>query len=67
MRFIVVNVLTHAQGVIERGRVPLLVGGTGLYLRTLMQGPTGAPPSTKESRARIDALLAEDKGDWETR
>ena len=45
----------------------MVVGGTGLYLQTLMRGPTGSPPSTKESRARIDALLAADEGDWEAR
>ena len=44
-----------------------MVGGTGLYIRTLMQGPTGAPTSTPESRALVEALVEEDQQNWETR
>lgn len=34
-------------------RLPLVVGGTGLYVRTLLQGLCGAPPSDREVRARL--------------
>ncbi|HSA61546.1 MAG TPA: tRNA (adenosine(37)-N6)-dimethylallyltransferase MiaA, partial [Nitrospiraceae bacterium] len=34
-------------------RLPLVVGGTGLYVRTLLQGLCGAPPSDRELRARL--------------
>lgn len=54
-----------AQDVISRGRVPLVVGGTGLYLRTLIHGPTGAPSSTPESRDSMDRMLEGET--WETR
>ena len=54
-----------AQDVISRGRVPLVVGGTGLYLHTLIHGPTGAPCSTPESRASMDRMLEGEA--WETR
>lgn len=46
----------------------MVVGGTGLYIKMLMEGPYGAPPSTQESRARIDKLVEEeDGGAWEVR
>ena len=52
----------------ERGRVPLVVGGTGLYIKTLMEGLVNSPPSTQESRAVIDKLVEEeDRGVWEVR
>lgn len=38
-----------------RGRVPLLVGGTMLYLRSLMQGIASLPGGSPDVRARIDA------------
>ena len=46
----------------------MVVGGTGLYLKTLMEGAIGSPPSTQESRAMIDKMVEEeDKGVWEVR
>jgi tRNA dimethylallyltransferase len=41
-----------------RGRVPLLVGGTMLYLRALMGGIAELPASSNEVRARLDAEAA---------
>jgi tRNA dimethylallyltransferase len=38
-----------------RGRLPLLVGGTGLYLRTLLHGMVVAPGRNPELRARLTA------------
>lgn len=32
-----------------------------------MQGPTGSPPSTAESKALVEAIVEQDGGDWETR
>ena len=43
------------------------MGGTGLYIRTLMQGPTGAPSSTAESKAMVDTMVEQDGGSWEAR
>lgn len=52
-----------ALGVIEalraRGRVPLLVGGTMLYYRALLQGLTPLPESDPAVRARLEGELAE--------
>ena len=38
----------------QAGRVPLLVGGTGLYFRSLQQGLSDLPESEPEVRARIE-------------
>lgn len=35
--------LTHIEDVLGRGKVPVIVGGTGLYLRTLMEGLSEVP------------------------
>ncbi|BAZ94870.1 tRNA isopentenyltransferase MiaA [Thiohalobacter thiocyanaticus] len=41
------------------GRIPLLVGGTGLYFRALEQGLAWLPEADPELRARLSAELAE--------
>ncbi len=47
------------EGVLHRGLVPVLVGGTGLYLRALSQGLTlGNTPRDEAVRAQYQALLA---------
>ncbi|HLZ33828.1 MAG TPA: tRNA (adenosine(37)-N6)-dimethylallyltransferase MiaA [Nitrospira sp.] len=47
----------HAVEAIERlhdrGRLPLVVGGTGLYVRTLLQGLCKAPPADPAVRAQL--------------
>ena len=40
------------------GKLPVVVGGTGLYLRTLMHGISPAPAIPDEVRAQTRALLA---------
>jgi len=42
------------------GRLPILVGGTGLYLRTLIEGIAPVPPIDPNVRRRIRAQAAED-------
>ena len=39
----------------ERGRLPILVGGTGLYLRTLLDGIAAVPPVDPAIRERVRA------------
>lgn len=38
-----------------RGRVPIVVGGTGLWLRALLRGLVDAPPVDAALRARLEA------------
>ncbi len=47
--------------IVERGKVPLLVGGTGLYLRMLVHGIFDAPPKSEALRNEY-AQIAEEKG-----
>lgn len=42
------------------GRVPALVGGTGLYFRALLDGLSPLPPAIPAVRARIEAVAARD-------
>ena len=42
------------------GRLPVLVGGTGLYLRTLLQGIAPIPAIDADIRANIRALSTQD-------
>src|SRR5437660_5309224 len=39
------------------GRVPILVGGTGLYFKALTQGLSNVPPIPEDIRARIRARM----------
>lgn len=44
----------------QRGKLPLLVGGTGLYLKSLLHGMTlGQQESDPAVRARYEAIAAE--------
>lgn len=41
-----------------RGKIPLLVGGTMLYFKALLEGMSGLPQANAEVRARLDARAA---------
>ena len=43
----------------SRGRLPILVGGTGLYLRTLIDGIAPVPPVDPEVRQRVRSVTVE--------
>lgn len=45
----------------QRGRIPVLVGGTGFYLRALTEGLFAGPTRSDELRGRLEAL-AEERG-----
>jgi tRNA dimethylallyltransferase len=45
-------------GIAARGKLPLLVGGTGLYLRALLHGMVEAPGRDPALRARLEAEAA---------
>jgi tRNA dimethylallyltransferase len=41
--------------IISRGKLPIIVGGTGMYLRMLVHGMLDAPPRDDEIRAELEA------------
>ncbi|MFL6775967.1 MAG: tRNA (adenosine(37)-N6)-dimethylallyltransferase MiaA [Sphingomicrobium sp.] len=50
------------HGIHESGRTPILVGGTGLYIRTLLNGIAPVPAIAPEVRARVrDTPLEENR------
>ena len=50
------------DGVLARGRLPILVGGTGLYIRALTEGLVAAPGADPVVRQRLEAQ-ADAEGD----
>lgn len=42
--------------IVDRGRVPIVAGGTGLYLRALLHGLAPAPPRDEALRERLRAF-----------
>ncbi len=52
--------LAAAKDITDRGRLPIFVGGTGLYIDTLMRAPmTEAPESSPEYKERLLGSLGE--------
>jgi tRNA dimethylallyltransferase len=50
--------LLHMHELAELGKVPLLVGGTGLYFKALLQGLSVMPASDAQVRAQLQARAA---------
>ena len=46
---------TAADDILSRGRTPVFVGGTGLYLRSLLRGLFEGPPADEGVRAEIES------------
>ena len=44
----------------SRGKTPLVVGGSGLYLKFLTHGPSPVPPGDAAIRAKLDTLSVEE-------
>lgn len=47
------------MAIIGHGKLPLLVGGTMLYFKSLMAGLDDLPPASQTVRAKLDALAAQ--------
>lgn len=50
--------------VLDKGRVPILVGGTGFYLEWLMHGRPASPPTDLGAMLKVEQDIAQD-GSWE--
>ncbi|MCG6117845.1 MAG: tRNA (adenosine(37)-N6)-dimethylallyltransferase MiaA [Aquimonas sp.] len=53
-----VDARATVEAVLARGRLPLLVGGTGLYFRALLGGLSAMPASDPALRAQLEAEAA---------
>ncbi len=52
------------QDIRERGRIPIVVGGTGLYLRALLEGLFPGPERSEQLRERLRARSREKGAAW---
>jgi tRNA dimethylallyltransferase len=52
------------DGIMSRGRVPILVGGTFFYLRALLHGLPEMPGRDEALRARIRRIADRPRGSW---
>ncbi|MET0988367.1 MAG: tRNA (adenosine(37)-N6)-dimethylallyltransferase MiaA [Steroidobacteraceae bacterium] len=53
------DAIAHIESALQKGRVPVLVGGTMLYFRALTQGLAELPAADPAIRAHIDAEAAQ--------
>lgn len=49
--------LEKIRGIGTRGRLPLLVGGTGLYFHSLLEGLADIPPTPAAIRREVNSML----------
>ncbi|MEM6160163.1 tRNA (adenosine(37)-N6)-dimethylallyltransferase MiaA [Erwinia sp. P6884] len=57
------DALAEMAEITQKGRIPLLVGGTMLYYKALLEGLSPLPPADPEVRQRIEQM-AEEQG-WD--
>lgn len=53
------DALRLMRDITQRGKIPLLVGGTMLYFKALREGLSDLPPSNPAVRAALDAEIAQ--------
>lgn len=46
------------QQILDRGNVPIVAGGSGFYLHSLLYGPPSGPPSVPELRKSLEEEIA---------
>ena len=51
--------LAHSvcRDILMRGKVPILVGGSGFYIHTFLFGPPLGPPANKELRSKLEQQM----------
>jgi tRNA dimethylallyltransferase len=47
------------ESILARGKVPIIVGGSGFYFRALLYGPPNGPPSIPEVRQQLEEEMKE--------
>jgi tRNA dimethylallyltransferase len=52
------------EDIVHRGRVPLFVGGTGLYLRSILRGMSEGPEANWEIRSQWEHQARENGPEW---
>ena len=52
------------RSIVDSGRVPLFVGGTGLYLRGLLRGVFDGPPADWDIRNKLESEAANNGHEW---
>ncbi|MDP8299982.1 MAG: tRNA (adenosine(37)-N6)-dimethylallyltransferase MiaA [Candidatus Tantalella remota] len=50
---------SSVEEILFRGKVPVFVGGTGLYIKSLVDGLFPSPPRNDEIRERLEQIAAE--------
>jgi tRNA dimethylallyltransferase len=53
-----------AEAIVGRGRVPLFVGGTGLYLRSILRGLSEGPEADWGFRRSMEQLAIQNGPEW---
>ena len=48
------------EDIIDRGKTPIITGGSGLYLKFLTHGPAPLPTANDEVRERLDAMTLDE-------
>lgn len=51
------DAMAALSDICHRGKVPIVVGGTGFYIRALLKGPPPGPPSKPELRDKLEEQL----------
>lgn len=53
------------EGIHERGNIPILVGGTGLYMKWILNGRPTSPETPSEIKQTVKEMLQEDGNNWQ--
>jgi tRNA dimethylallyltransferase len=56
-----IKAVEYIEQIIDNGRMPIIAGGTGLYMKSLLDGLFDAPPKDESLRKTFEKI-AEDKG-----
>jgi tRNA dimethylallyltransferase len=55
--------IVYLEQIIDSGRIPVVVGGAGLYLEALTRGIVEAPPKDAEVRDELERRIGEEGGE----